>query len=531
MRARQTLFAWRALRFCLTLFNATVLAVLVWLIASFALATSFFDADLPVEKRVNIAARGKYAFGMPKQVDFEYRPDERARALFVIFNFDDFYDDYAAVRFSTIPELPNAFLRYSGGRVVKTQPFGDGVSPSVNDIHLQFDGKKITIWQNDREVFSDYFRLEENLVVFAPYPTYSLPAFRPPWSTIARLKITSVHNDKTVVETRRPVWLQRLLAVLFVVLAGGGYVIGDRLLVGRLARGAGEGRRFARVLATYPTWPLLVVLSVFAAAVAQDQAVRHDVEATWLGSHLVDGRVSADSLRANPTLKKGGEQITVDLSEKVRTIVCFGGSTTHGIPYDRGEYDWPSQLERRIKSEFGETQGKWQVLNLGYKGNYLETNFPPAMEGFLSVLKPEVVIIHSVINEYLKERPWDNIHQSLGYGRHVSPDGPGRLEQFEKQLDEAVKMAGRHSQFVVVVAPPVDRFFFGSDPLADWQQMALSVAAREEAIGIPLQQTFDELENRFVFYEYLHQTRLGYDKIAEAIFGALRPRLERPTAD
>ena len=77
--------------------------------------------------------------------------------------------------------------------------------------------------------------------------------------------------------------------------------------------------------------------------------------------------------------------------------------------------------------------------------------------------------------------------------------------------------------------PPIDRFYFEGNPLEEWQKAMAQVVLENNAILLSLQKEFDDSANRFLFYEFMHPTRLGYELIArrvyEALFSSMKPLL------
>lgn len=511
---------WRGLRIGPSAFNVLLLGGAVWLAVTFHFATSFFDAPLPLEQKLNRTMLAKRAGGELRSVDLTYRPSRRARSLLVIFNFTGPRSAFSALRLGGGPGFEAAWLSFEDGQVRHTTPLPDAAAGG--DFTLSVEGDTLAIRRDGRLLAAPEFHLRNDVVAFAAYPAYVLQPLRPQLEAIEKLTVVTADGQR---HRLWPLWWREALALLAALALAAGYLIVDRSLLMYARRVATRSRGLATLFGSYPVWPLLLLLAGVSLSIAQDQAKRNDPAATWYGSFVRDGSFDVDAFVKNPELTKDGETLRLDLSADVDHIVAYGGSTTHGVPYGREVHSWPAQLGRILRANAASPDRRWDVDNLGFAGNYLETNFPPVADAFLRAVKPKAVVIHSLLNEYLKERPWDNVFQAMGFADRQSPDEPGARERYLADLAAVIDRMRALTPLVVVVEPPIDYVFFDGNPLREWQDAMCAVAAEHGAVVVRLQETFDGLDNRFVFYEYMHQTVAGNERVAAEIFAVLRPYL------
>ena len=130
----------------------------------------------------------------------------------------------------------------------------------------------------------------------------------------------------------------------------------------------------------------------------------------------------------------------MDLNPEAITLLAFGGSTTHGFPYDRERWPWPQQLETMLNT-FLKSHGKEaQVVNLGYIGEFMDMNFPPLIRPFLEEVKPEAILINCLINDYSQQRGVTTLRHHLGDWRYRTKDRPGTLEAYLERLERVIKL-------------------------------------------------------------------------------------------
>ncbi|MDP8222922.1 MAG: hypothetical protein P9L99_06145 [Candidatus Lernaella stagnicola] len=462
----------------------------------------------------------------------------------MLFDYAGFYDDYQALRFSAIPELPSGLVVYKKGLVDRVRPFRKTLIDDINKIGVHFGGGKLSVWLNGEEVFDDYFQpeverhftirdngvavgemSEQPSVGFAIVPSHVLHFFRPALSPLRDVTFTywnasGAREDIGIM----PLAARQVIIGLIVVFLFAAAWWGDARLFRKIEKSRKLSRAVKTLVQSYPLWPWIAALFVLASVVAVDQAKRGDAEATWLKEYVSVGGFDVEGFKRKPVLRRNGERVEVDLGENVDRVIAFGGSTTHGVPYFRGEYDWPTQLEGLLKTRRRVAGREWQVTNLGFVGNYLKTNFPDEIGAFFEVTKPRAIVINSVINEYYKNRPYDNLWQSLGYWKRQTADRAEGLEEYRAELERAIEISKKYCDVVAVVEPPVDSYYFRGNPWAAWQGAMKDVAKEKGAIVVELQERFDETQQRFVFFEYMHETLQGYRWIAESVFEALEKR-------
>ena len=136
-----------------------------------------------------------------------------------------------------------------------------------------------------------------------------------------------------------------------------------------------------------------------------------------------------------------------------------------------------------------------------------------------------------MINDYSQQRGVTTLRHHLGDWRYRTKDRPGTLEAYLERLERVIKLCQSVSPppTVLVMEPPIDRFYFEGNPLEEWQKAMAQVVLENNAILLSLQKEFDDSANRFLFYEFMHPTRLGYELIArrvyEALFSSMKPLL------
>jgi len=508
------------IRVVFTFFNVLVLCVLVWVFAYRHLENLYFDVNFSLEEKLNKTMVGRSLPSDSRRIELIFQPQRTARGLYLVFNYRDMEGDYQALRLGSQAGLPTAWLEFRDGWPVEATLPGDVAGAERQSVVIDLENNRLEIAINGRRLFAREFLLRGDRLCLVFYPPFVGVRFRPPAASILSMNIT---DGAGRVQRMLPQWTRLSLAgaaVTAVVLL---FLTVDRRLRRAIWRRKRRHRRL-NFLDTYPAWPAVFVLVMIGLLIKLDQNQRFAEQATWFGAYLENGRFHRAAFLQQPVLTREDETRRIDLSPDVQRVLAFGGSTTHGVPYPQGCWDWPTQLEALLNERAAEDRD-WQVINLGFRGNYLSTNFPPGVEGFLEAVQPRLVIVHNLINEYYKERPRDNIMQSLGFGEWISADGPGELAAFTAQLREVLAMLRENGIATVVVDPPLDGYFYGADPLAAWRDAQRQVAAENGACYVPLQEKFDNLEQRFVFYENMHLTRLGYRLLAVEIFRALEAEL------
>jgi hypothetical protein len=515
------------LRAVLAGLNAALAGTVAWFVLVYFLHHAFFTRPPSVEAEANESMVLVDAAGVPERVTFRYQPTDRAPSLYVLFDYERLDGDCVALRLSSLPGLPSAFLRVRGGEAVGEQPLADEAGHAARDVAIDFRDGDIRVGQNGVALLTARFTPRKNTVGLASYPAGLSGGAWPPLKAIRELEITSRAGDGHA-RTRRmiPVRWQNALGCAGALAVAGMLLALDRRMRFFLARAGRRRRGWAvPVLRTYPAWPLAGGAALLMTAIAL-----HGLDAgpsrTWFGGHVRNGRFDVASFAKDPVLRRAGREIYLSPSPHVRRVFVFGGSTTFGYPYGVTGRDWPSRLQSLLNARYAPTGDRFLVANFGIPGAGLDLSFPPCTADFLATAKPDIVIIDCLINEYYSDRPSEMLTQGLGLPGHRTPDRPGARARFAARLAEAIAICRRAGAFVVVLEPRLDRFAVPDDPLAGWRAEQENVARESGATLISLRDVFDEPTYPFAYYDFMHPTRLGYKAVARRVFESLLPRFD-----
>ena len=482
----------------------------------------FFNRELPSGQVLNNTQAGfKIPTGMMKSASIDYAPSDAARSLMLLLNYDDFDGDYEMLRFSPL-QSPAAFtVRRGKVTVVTWLPV-----PRAKDyrISLRRADRALVVAVDGREVY----RLDEAPTVqtldFLFYPSAWWPPFRTPFTALRHVEIEAadrITGQTHVWRTPAP-WLRGIgvwVAPFALVFAN----VGLCWLV-RPRRG-GRLAWIARLLLL--GWPffciLFVTAHVFVFAVVMDPVKQVSPFAAYWRDHRFDRAAFV----ADPVLLGRN----YDLGSQAIRIFALGESTTAGEPYGRGEYDWPTQLQKLIDGEhlFGDRTA--EVYNLGRPGALLKYQIPPGSASFFQTTKPKVVIMHNLVNNYhYTQGVYYLVPQILGFWRGQSANDGAALQRYQFYLESAIKEILSSGALLIMIVPTMDQNYFAGNPMAAWQAAAIALAKKYQVVIVDQQAAINAENFPIVFYEFVHPNRIGYRLLAQAVFDALKANKDRVVA-
>jgi len=455
-----------------------------------------------------------------EEIRFRYQPRDNARCFLLSFKSSQDDDNYLLIRISDIAALPSTMM------IASQQKFGTGKPLHVPTKQGWYDGKisfhngYVRTVVNGGPPQDIAFTPADEQMILSFYPAFPLVTISNPLKSIKQLSIiTSSNTDQGAAQqlfSSTFAIVSRLLLCLVLLAA----TIG----VFRLT----SGRRYY-----YLYWLALAILFTFFLLVAitlvhhppsdMEHRMRAPTELPqWPQDFLQEKVFQKERFTAAPAFRVDQRQIR--LEPATDKVLVLGGSITYGVPYPPFmKNDYPSRMEAMLH-ESGLTN--LQVINLGKEAASLN-HFLVYLDPLLSAVNPKAVVLSSVTNEYLSGRGMRHIF--LGYmGNHewVAPPYNDEIESYRRRLEEFVRICKHHGVPVVLVEEPMDRYFFGYNPVNRFQQTLQEIAQRENLPIVMLQEDYDRDPGRVLFYEFIHQTFIGYQMMADRIFDALLPNLQ-----
>lgn len=499
--------------------NVVVLGSLVGFTAYQQSVIGWFDRRVETDEELNASMYGRILPAPPERISLVFEPQDAARSLYVLLSYTSATSEFAAIRLSAIDGLPTAFIRFADGWQTEVRPL-DVAGAAFEALSLDI------VWTEDRLRASVNGGTPLDVALprsgasldLAAYPTHLFQWPRPQLVALRSLQVEvldeSGNRRVLAFPSRRRHALWALAAIAAFALL---YVAGDRLLA-RLCSGPS---RIAALLRTVTAWPIGVLFALPMLFTLYELSRRGDLSKTWFSEFVVDGHFDQAAFSRSPILRQGHEHVEISPDPSVAKVMAFGGSTTQGFPYRRGTWDWPTQLQRLLDADTVRGGPRFQVVNLGFDGSNLEDNFPPFAGSFLEAVRPRIVILNVLINDYFQQSGPTNLGYFFGLWRLRSPDRPGTRQDYAARLGQVIALCRAVGARVILVSPPVDSRYFEGNPLVEWQRTERDVAAEQGATLVSLQDEFAHLDQRFIFYEFMHPNRLGYRLMAEKIYKAV----------
>ena len=303
-------------------------------------------------------------------------------------------------------------------------------------------------------------------------------------------------------------------------------------------------------------------------------ALRQVPPALWdraLGKPLLlRGRTSVDNFWPGDVIR--GKRYPLAKPPGVTRVICFGGSSVYGFPYIDARRAWPALTEAILNRTEGSSGRRWEVINAGMNG-FTSFLILETYQRVLAKYQPDIVIVSTRFNDstlggfrWFRELPhrtdaqaWRQVDaltktalviptlealDSLELFRLLrafvraaasvrtdpaedsSRTPRGTLPEFRHHLAEIARFARSHGTTpIFMVEADAD-----GDTLAQAIRRKPYVRAMvEEAsrLGVPLIDTFEVLRQprgQWMFYDYVHPTRLGNELIASELALAVSQR-------
>ena len=194
----------------------------------------------------------------------------------------------------------------------------------------------------------------------------------------------------------------------------------------------------------------------------------------------------------------------------VTHFVAFGDSITEGIlaSGDLAANPYPAELKRQLTSRYS-TQ-EFVVQNRGVGGERT-TDGVRRFPGVLGADNPEVVLLFEGVND-LAQGDQSQISVVIGNLRTMIQQAQGRgIRVFLGTLLPEIPGGSRTGPLPLIV------------PANDQIRM---LAATQGATLVDLYQAFAGMERALIGVDGLHPNEMGYQKIGETFFNAVRTRLE-----
>lgn len=209
-----------------------------------------------------------------------------------------------------------------------------------------------------------------------------------------------------------------------------------------------------------------------------------------------------DAPRENPREEKKGEQAPVPRAAAAQdarpVIACFGDSLTAGFGVDPGQ-SYPDVLQRLLD----EAGYRYRVVNAGISGDTSGGGLD-RVDSVLA-LKPAIVVVALGGNDGLRGLP------------------PASTEA---NLDETIARLKAGGAQVVLAGITLPRNY-GPDYIRRFDRIYPDLARKRSVPLIPFLLAGFAENGRYMQPDKLHPTAQGYRIVAETVFHALRPLLER----
>ncbi len=536
---RDEIFARRPVVFAaFMVFDALVIAFLAfWIVRAHGLV-AFFNRIIPLDEQINSTMYGYEAPMYPRRVALTFQPSEASPVLYVVWNYRERDSDWEALRISSLPDRPSAWVIVRGGRVVESHPVTTADDRRERAWEFTFLMGQIQGRENGVPVLDVPFEQRTPTVHMALAPAWVFRFLRSPWNALTRVRVEYTdRNGNEVSDSSAPRWWWSFIALIVAVaVLRIVFALDRRICRFLLARGP-----FARVATGYPTLTIIAPLAIWLFFAAWETTKRVDGGIHWYEPFIRDGVFDEAAFRADPVLRRGSREIRVPTDPDVVVIAAHGGSTTDGYPYPRGRWDWPTRLGEKFAADPEYAARAVQVLNLSGVSDLLENNFPPGIEGFYRVVRPRVAVIHTIINNYYSYRPTEAVAHGFGVWSHrhdqaSTETGDDPLPRYLVILREKVRLARKAGAWPVLVIPALDPDAFDRNPpMDDWSDATIALARDEGAGVVDLRPAFRARADAgdILFQEFMHPNRAGYDLVADEIWRILRENRDRwwPVAD
>ena len=206
-----------------------------------------------------------------------------------------------------------------------------------------------------------------------------------------------------------------------------------------------------------------------------------------------------------------------------KLILCLGGSSTEGSPFDPDwPYDYPQQLERT----FAELQLDVAVANAGIIATTSSFSLEHMPE-VLDVLKPDVVTLNYMYNDSSATftEVISQLLQKIGLARF----GEEYVSHRHHHIRDLVRLVQSHgARSVFVLEPHFEYIYFGKDPLQKLRRLIRKIACEEGAFLVDPNPVFRKEKDRPLFIdENVHLTRFGTELLAEILAFHIRDLLDK----
>lgn len=508
-------------------FNALLLLFAFVLVAKHVFyEVIFFNRDLTPEQILNNTQAG-FTAG-PEAIrlaELDFRPSDRARSLILLLDCADIEGDYEWLRLSSRPEISSGIFTVRRGKIsdqtLWTLPAGEKYR-----IKLRFDYSRLDLEVNDQLIHRQPYEKGVHTLDFLFFPVPIINFF--PHVAIGNIRIVTAGRAGSPAKTWESLSDRtRAIGAAFAALGAWALVLSlFAWSLRRWRRHRGLMLLFNLVFSGWLLIPLLLAVLFFANRSAMKTQCPY-------GVFFTAGQFNRERFQARPALY--GRPFV--LNPRHVRIFAFGESTTVGEPYPPGTYDWPTQLQKIIDHEkpFGDIAT--EVYNLGYSGSHLQTLIPPGSAPFFEATKPQIVILHTMINSYLDITEMNFVSGQI-FGLK-SPEAAFRFNQdglnrYAAHLDQTLKTLVSAGALPVMIVPELDKTLFQGNPLAPLQAVAVTLAQKYNAPLVMQEDANRKAGEQPLYHEFVHPNKIGYRLLAQAVYDEIaknKDRVARPIAD
>jgi len=452
-----------------------------------------------------------------EQITFRFNPIARANVVSLVFNLKTglLSDAFYVLMISAHPDIPSAWYRYQEGRVAETI-FLPELAPGFRSagFKLKFAEGQLIIYEKDRLIKIIETTPEIGLTGIGFYPSHKMGVKYLRSGVVADLKISTIEREGVKTRQAWPLWILLLLRIgLFLGLF---YVM-------VLSRS-----RFSKKLLRGLTILAWVMVISFCALVVFSWATFHCGD--WREPYEDEGRFNPEKLVQAQEITIKHRKLKIDRNPRLTNIMAFGGSTTMGDPYEpETKYDYPAQLQDMLNRSSDFEDHRFQVINLGNLGATLSEMLIFA-EAAVASTRPTVVILHSVINNYYESCPPIMAAHILGFHTARVHVRPNDLAEYRNNLNKFISICRKYKAQPLLMEESFDKYFFdGENPLQQHQQVLRDVSREQGIPFIPLHQEMNDNPNRFIHYEWVHMSAIGYRMLADRIFTWMKANVDLVT--
>jgi hypothetical protein len=146
---------------------------------------------------------------------------------------------------------------------------------------------------------------------------------------------------------------------------------------------------------------------------------------------------------------------------------------------------------------------------------------PKNVEPFFQESRPCIAVLNMLQNDFHFADTPAMLAQAYGFWNVQNTNNPHKLDRYLAELRSTLRMFQRNGIPVVFIIPEVDHDFYQENPMEIWQEKAAIVAKEEGAVVVGMYDALFRSDFPFVFNEFMHPNRLGYERIAQSVYETL----------